>query len=261
MSGTPEWIDGAVESHYTMGGTSTTAQVHPFKLTHAYMQAATDMVGSDVVIGTVEGLTFNEDKTEVTGVKVDDRIIDANVVVIAMGPWTRQAAEWLKIPQVETGRTHSLLLRPEEPVTAHAIFVEHHLKNGWFKEQEVYPRPDGDIYTCGMSDSAPLPDDPNEIDPNPDSCKQLRELSAKISTKISKADMYLTQACYLPLSPDGVPIIGQVPNVKGAFIATGHSCWGILNSPGTGAALAELILTGKCTIFDLSPFDPARFKL
>lgn len=42
-------------------------------------------------------------------------------------------------------------------------------------------------------------------------------------------------------------------------IATGHSCWGILNSPATGAALAELIVDGKASIVDLTPFDPARF--
>ena len=30
-----------------------------------------------------------------------------------------------------------------------------------------------------------------------------------------------------------------------AFTDAGHSCWGILNGPATGEALAELIVTGK----------------
>lgn len=44
-----------------------------------------------------------------------------------------------------------------------------------------------------------------------------------------------------------------------AVIATGHTCWGILNAPATGAALAELIVDGHSSSVDLSPFDPARF--
>ena len=68
-----------------------------------------------------------------------------------------------------------------------------------------------------------------------------------------------TQACYLPLSPDGEPMIGAIPNVGGAYIATGHSCWGILNAPATGLGIAELMTVGTATSVDLAPFAPARF--
>ena len=67
------------------------------------------------------------------------------------------------------------------------------------------------------------------------------------------------QACYLPTSPDGEPLIGPVPGVRGAFVATGHSCWGILSAPATGLGIAELITAGEATSVDLSPYDPARF--
>jgi len=39
------------------------------------------------------------------------------------------------------------------------------------------------------------------------------------------------------------------------FVATGHSCWGILNAPATGEALAQLILSGKSDL-DLEAFKP-----
>ena len=45
-----------------------------------------------------------------------------------------------------------------------------------------------------------------------------------------------------------------------AIAAVGHSCWGILNGPATGKAMAELITTGKATCVDLAAFDPARFS-
>jgi glycine/D-amino acid oxidase-like deaminating enzyme len=53
--------------------------------------------------------------------------------------------------------------------------------------------------------------------------------------------------------------MGGVPGVSGAFVATGHNCWGILNAPASGAAMAELIAEGACACVDLRPFTPARF--
>jgi hypothetical protein len=37
-----------------------------------------------------------------------------------------------------------------------------------------------------------------------------------------------------------------------------HTCWGILNAPASGLALAELIVDGAASSCDLAPFDPAR---
>jgi glycine/D-amino acid oxidase-like deaminating enzyme len=58
------------------------------------------------------------------------------------------------------------------------------------------------------------------------------------------------QACYLPTSKDGFPLIGEHPNSRGVYIATGHSCWGILNSPVTGLMLSELIDDGQIACVD-----------
>jgi glycine/D-amino acid oxidase-like deaminating enzyme len=60
------------------------------------------------------------------------------------------------------------------------------------------------------------------------------------------------------VTDDGLPLIGPVPGVAGAFVATGHGPWGMLNAPATGQALAELIAEGATTTVDLRPFDPAR---
>jgi glycine/D-amino acid oxidase-like deaminating enzyme len=65
------------------------------------------------------------------------------------------------------------------------------------------------------------------------------------------------QACYRPVIRDGLPLIGKIAGIAGAFVATGHSVWGILNAPATGEAIAELITEGRSTL-DLAPFDPKR---
>ena len=57
---------------------------------------------------------------------------------------------------------------------------------------------------------------------------------------------------------DGLPIIGAAPGVDGAYVATGHSVWGMLNAPATGEAMSELILDGAARHVDLAPFAPGR---
>src|SRR4030088_1922260 len=53
-------------------------------------------------------------------------------------------------------------------------------------------------------------------------------------------------------------LIGKVLQLDGAYVATGHNVWGILNAPATGEALAELIGDGVTRTTDLTPFDPTR---
>ena len=60
------------------------------------------------------------------------------------------------------------------------------------------------------------------------------------------------------MTADGLPLIGRVPGVEGAYVATGHSVWGMLNGPATGEAMAELIVDGVATTVDIAPFDPRR---
>jgi glycine/D-amino acid oxidase-like deaminating enzyme len=60
------------------------------------------------------------------------------------------------------------------------------------------------------------------------------------------------------VTDDGLPLIGPVPGMAGAFVATGHGPWGMLNAPATGRALAELIVDGVASSVDLRPFNPAR---
>ena len=56
-----------------------------------------------------------------------------------------------------------------------------------------------------------------------------------------------------------MPLLGPAPGGRrGVYVATGHNCWGILNAPASGKAMAELVATGEARCVDLAPFDPAR---
>ena len=76
---------------------------------------------------------------------------------------------------------------------------------------------------------------------------------------LAEAQLEIKQACYLPISGDGSPAIGKVPGIQGAYIAAGHGCWGILNGPGTGIVMAELLTKGSATSADIRSMDPKRF--
>lgn len=242
-------------------------QVHPYKLTNTFIDEAARLVGSKVVIGTVEGVT--KSGSRVTHIQIDGESHPADIVVIAMGPWTQQAAEWFSnMPLVKGHLAHSIVLKPHTAatssdaghvtgdVTAHCVFAEY-TGNDARLDAELYPRPDGTVYACGFSESVTMPRAATDLKPNARSIEKLKNVCGRISQTLLGADVIAEQVCSLP-TPQGryLPAIGKVPGMDNVYMAAGHTCWGILTAPATGKAMAELIVDGECSFVDLSPFDP-----
>jgi glycine/D-amino acid oxidase-like deaminating enzyme len=85
-------------------------------------------------------------------------------------------------------------------------------------------------------------------------------MCGRLSPALGESKILARQACYQPVTEVGLPLIGPVPGVKGIYVATGHSVWGILNAPATGEAMAELIVDGVARTVDLSRFHPGRLR-
>jgi len=66
---------------------------------------------------------------------------------------------------VSGSRAHSIVIQPSKPVTPHAIFLDYKTRAGVTSDPEIYPRPDGQVYVCGMSDDEVLPTNPAEARP------------------------------------------------------------------------------------------------
>jgi glycine/D-amino acid oxidase-like deaminating enzyme len=247
------WLDRHAVPYAVLGSPLTTAQVHPAQFTHALMQAAL-AGGAQLRLGCVEGIELAD--AAVRGVRVDGHILPANAVVIAMGPWSGSAASWL--PPVAGLKGHSITLRPSTPVPAQALFVEYVAHGGERLTPEVYPRPDGEVYLCGLSEEGPLPARPDLVQPRPDAGLILQGIAGTLSSSLADVPLQRVQACYRPVYADGLPLLGAVPGVRGAYIATGHSCWGILNAPASALAMAELLIDGQAHSVDLRQFDPRR---
>jgi glycine/D-amino acid oxidase-like deaminating enzyme len=253
----PHWIDGSGIVTATLGSTDTTAQVTPARFTAALIDGARAL-GAKLHIAAVEDVARRDGA--VTGVVTADRqTLEGDAVVLAMGPWTGRLARRLRLPNVYGLKGYSVTLAAPE-VPAHALFVDYRTSDGRALEPEIFPRPEGEVYVCGMADPAPLPESPELVEVNEASCAVLARAAGRVSRALAEASIVRRQACYRPVTDDGLPLIGRVPSVRGAFVATGHGPWGILNAPATGLAMAELVADGAASLVDLRPFDPARFR-
>ncbi|CAD5179957.1 unnamed protein product [Musa acuminata subsp. malaccensis] len=262
----PPWVDGpAARPPRTIGTTDTTAQVHPQLFTRTLLSAAAAEHGVEVVIGELDRVEVEDGRAVGVALKGGGGpFIQADAVVLALGPWSNRSPIVSSLFNVSSLKAHSIVLRPKSPaaITPHALFLTYQPAPGAKTlDPEVYPRPTGEVYICGMSKEYEVPDDPEEIVGERESIAMLHKIAGTVSChlKEGEVDVVAEQACCLPCTDDGLPVIGEIPEVKGCYIATGHSCWGILNGPATGASLAELILEGHSTTADLKPFSPSRF--
>jgi glycine/D-amino acid oxidase-like deaminating enzyme len=256
----PEWVAPEAIVHQQLGTTATTAQVHPAEFTNGMLDAARAR-GARLRIGAASAVEFGAGGGCVRGVVVDGELIEGDAVVIAMGPWSALAARWVPIPMVYGLKGHSVILRNPRPISPHALFLECEAEDGSLDTPEVFPRPDGTTYVCGLSSAAPLPLDPAEVATDAGAQARLKAMIRAFAPALAEADVVAAQACYRPVTRDGLPLIGRVPGIEGLYLATGHSVWGILNAPATGEAMAELLLEGEASTVDIAALDPGRVGL
>ncbi|WPT10742.1 Putative oxidoreductase C1F5.03c [Picochlorum sp. SENEW3] len=247
-----------------IGSEDTVAQVHPKLLTEALLEYVVEHGGVVRSHTKAAKLEMNHDTGRVTGLLVQHEsqeleLIEADVVVFAMGAWTTESLKYIlpeeyphTLPAVEGLKVHSIVLEDAESrMTPDALFLSH-----GSKEPEVYPRPDKTVYICGVQSDEPLPTLASMVEPEGEAIEYLQGVACSISDGTPGA-LLQQQACYLPCSSTNKPIIGELPDISGAFIAAGHSCWGILMGPATGLGLAERILTRENSFsVNLDPFTP-----
>lgn len=254
-----EWADTTgILGGRSLGDETTIAQVHPKKLCECLWEDASSKVGSKLIVGKVVEAVL--EKNKVVGVKLEDgSILEADALVVACGPWSDEAKKWFgkdiqsNFPRMLGVKYHSILVASPR-VLSQAVFFQ------GAGDPEVYPRKDGDAYITGFPDPPQLvTESPGNEEVRGEVVDRLKRAMDAVSTELGGKDPHTKQACYLPTTQDGNPIIGAVPNVKGAFVASGHSCWGILNGPATGEAMAELLVHGKTSHVDISNLGLERF--
>ena len=155
-----DWLSAGVSVDRRLGSAETTAQVHPAKI-HRRDDAGGASAGRDAASRTASP-ALRDRGPRVAGVEVDGETIEGDAVVIAMGPWSILAAQWLPLPAVYGLKGHSLVFDTGTKVPPEALFLEVREATGAVQSPEVFPRSDGTTYVCAISSESPLPVDPAE---------------------------------------------------------------------------------------------------
>lgn len=213
----------------------------PDRLTRAICAAA-QRAGARLTIDSVVALEPSGLGFRVRGSRGDYR---AGQVLLAAGPWTGALAGQLGFEDsVHPLKGQILRLRLPPPHSA----VGFSCPDGSY----LAPRPDGQVWIGTTEESVGF--DRTTTD-------AARELilarARRLCSRIEGAEVLAQTACLRPLSRDGLPVIGPVPGVRGAWICTGHGRTGMLLGPVSARELVNLIL-GRDTALSMAPFDPAR---
>ena len=244
------WLDGsqAVELEPRLSGNVVRALLvegawllEAYDYTRALAQGA-EKCGATIRHGRVQGLKRSGANIEV---HMEDGSIEAQKVVLAMGPWTGAVQGWLGLP-VPVYPLKGQILRLELPGTAFDYTLH-------YGSSYAGSKPDGTVWIGTTEETVGFDDQPTEEA----RARILREV-ARFLPVVEEGRLVRQTACLRPVTPDGLPIIGQVHGWDGVYMATGAGRKGILLSPSMALATAQLITRGKSEL-SVDIFSPTRF--
>ncbi len=90
-------------------------------------------------------------------------------------------------------------------------------------------------------------------------CRQISKRIVGLFPRLAHLNMMRQWAGFYDMSPDANPIIDEVPDNEGAYVACGYSGHGFMISPAVGEFMSCLI-TGKKPPFPREPYRLARFE-
>ena len=217
------------------------AQLESYALVLALAQAA-ERHGA--AIRTVEVTGLQRQGERVSGVLTADGPLACDSMVLAAGPWSQSAQEWLELPvPVVPLRGQIVHLAVPSPLPEYGIFHP----SGY-----VLPKASGKLLAGTTAELAGF-----AREPTPEGTASILEAAYRLAPSLADAQVVEVTACLRPLSLDGLPLIGPAPGFEGLFIATGHGRKGIVAGLATGKYLAQLIAQGRSE-YPLDPFSPER---
>ncbi|QDT58305.1 Hydrogen cyanide synthase subunit HcnC precursor [Stieleria bergensis] len=126
----------------------------------------------------------------------------------------------------------------------------------------LVPRRDGKVLVGSMEEEVGFQHGttPRELD-------SLRRFATDLCPALKEAEELMAWSGLRPMTFDGFPMIGKLPDHDAVFVAAGHFRSGVHLAPATATCLVDLI-EGKVPAVDLEPFsvgkqqyrDPARAR-
>ena len=222
-------------------------------LTQSLLKAA-QISGATVRTGTAVALSGREGDSN--GVKLSDgTTIEADAIVLAMGPWTKEANDWLgyDIPiEPQKGELLYMHLPSDEAGDVDQgkpSATMHNMDDG------------GVILTRRLSRTVlgATKEDGRGYDREPSDYAWdfILPRVQRLTDRITKDSVTHHTACLRPMPADGKPFVGKAPGWNNVYIASGHWSEGVHYAPLTGKAISDLVATGESAT-DISAIDAAR---
>ncbi|TDC85797.1 FAD-dependent oxidoreductase [Micromonospora sp. KC606] len=205
----------------------------------------------------------------VVGVVTDHGEIAADVVVCCAGIWGPKVAAMAGMKLPLTPLAHQLAWTGPIPALAdqREEAVRPILRH---QDEDLYYRDRYDTLGIGYYGHRPMPVDaedlvpvdeadvmpsvlsftPEDFAPAWDETRSL--LPATVEAKIEEGINGV-----FSFTPDGMPLLGESPNLAGFWVA--EAVW-VTHSAGVGRAMAEWLVDGYCSSFDLHECDVNRFE-
>lgn len=193
---------------------------------------------------------------DVIGVQTPDERLEADVVVVAAGPWTAGLVASLGHELPITASRHGIVTvrergRPDRPVFSDPVNL-------------VYTRPEGtDLTLIGSNDPGDAADfvDPDHCPStaDPDKIEQMLAGASSRLPSVADGEVNASWSGVYDVSDDGFPLLGPLPGTGGLLIAAGMSGHGFKLAPAIGQILTRAVL-------DAAPdprmhlFRPERFE-
>lgn len=192
-----------------------------------------------------EVIGLHSEGNKVTHVStVQGETIACNRLVLALGAWAGKYEQWLKIHiPVSPLQGQMISLRAPAPPLKHLIFGE-----------AAYIAPRGSSVIVGATKE----DVGFDMQVTEKATSALYETAIRFIPTLRESKQEAAWAGLRPYTPDRGPILGAAPNWENVILATGHNSVGIILSPLTGKAIADLVATGHSPEI-IRPFSLARF--
>lgn len=186
----------------------------------------------------------------VTGVRVEHTTLSADAVIVAAGAWSSTVAEGCGV---------RLPVTPQRGQLAH-LLVPDVDTSGWPIVTGVrstyllaFP-PDRVVVGATREDDAGF-----DHRVTAGGVHRVLDDALRLAPGLAEATVEELRVGFRPVTPDGKPLLGALPGVDGAFVATGHGPYGLQVGPYSGAVVADMAL-GRRPAIDVSAFAPGRFS-
>jgi len=230
---------------------STDGFVDPYSAMIGFMTWAADHGATLWKHTEVSGI--QRDGKRVTAVETTRGTVATRKVVNAAGPWAAAIAEMagVDLPVKPLRR----MLVPTEPFDQfpHDVPMIIDMSNGF------HFRPEALGFLLAWNDPEETPGYKTDFEPS---------FIEKILTRAADRVPIFENLAVNPkrawaglyeMTPDHHPILGEVSELPGFYLANGFSGHGVMHAPATGKILSDLILTGKTNLVDVTLLGPDRF--